>query len=104
MREEENHTRAKIGEFSGRITRARAAAFSASAQLPPKVPAHQQERRVGQANLKRAASEENSSHSIANSSRPCKRRAVLQDVSNICCEPSYSKCFNAAKIQVNVSP
>ncbi|XP_038900184.1 cyclin-A2-4-like [Benincasa hispida] len=101
MRKEENHIRANIGEFSGRITRARAAAFTASAQLPPKVPAHQQERQVVRANLKRAASEENSCHSIAKSSRPCKRRAVLQDVSNIGCEPLYSKCFNATKIEPN---
>ncbi|KAA0058798.1 cyclin-A2-4-like [Cucumis melo var. makuwa] len=101
MRKEENHTRANIGEFPGRITRARAAAFTASAQLPPRVPAHQHERRVARANLKRAASEENSCNSIAKSSRPCKRRAVLQDVSNIGCEPSYSNCFNAAKIEPN---
>ncbi|XP_022154959.1 cyclin-A2-4-like isoform X2 [Momordica charantia] len=103
MRKEENHTRANIGEFPGRITRARAAAFSASAQLPPKVPARQPEKRIARTNLKRAASDENSCHSTAKSSRPCKRRAVLQDVSNICCESSYSKCFDAAKIQANNS-
>ena len=101
MRKEENLIRENIGEFPGRITRARAAAFSTSGQLPPKVPAYQQERRAARANLKRAASEENSCPSIAKSSRPCKRRAVLQDVSNIGCEPSYSKCSNAAKIEVN---
>ncbi|XP_022959817.1 cyclin-A2-4-like [Cucurbita moschata] len=103
MRKEENHIRVNIGEFPGRITRARAAAFSASAQLPPRVPAQQQEKRVAQANRKRAASEEKSCHSIDKSLRPYKRRAVLQDVSNVSCEPSYSECFDAAKVQANCS-
>ena len=29
-----------------------------------------------------------------------KRRAVLNDITNVTCEDSYSRCFNAAKIQV----
>jgi hypothetical protein len=69
----------KAGEVSTRLTRARAAALSATGQLPP---------------LKEI-SQENQKHPLVTNSKravsdvtylPHKKRGILQDVTNICCE------------------
>ena len=72
----------------------------ASGTMPPLKTSTKQDRKKNlRTNLKRAALDENST------SRPdnqWKRRAVLRDVTNVCCENSYMSCFSATKIQVDV--
>ncbi|KAK9101836.1 hypothetical protein Sjap_019090 [Stephania japonica] len=89
-----------LEELPARITRARAAAFRASdGALPPKPVMKQDQKRVLRGNSKRPALDENSIGAAAAGLEP-KRRAVLKDVTNVCCDNSH-KCFiNAAKIQL----
>jgi len=83
----------KTGELTGRVTRARAAAHCSSGQLPPlKERAQQNQKPLSRVNAKRAASD--------NTCVPRKRRTVLQDVTNVCCENAYKSCCNSNKIQV----
>ncbi|KAA8541846.1 hypothetical protein F0562_022998 [Nyssa sinensis] len=49
-------------------------------------------------NSKRAALDEMKNNASATASVQNKRRAVLKDVTNVCCENSYRSCLNAAKI------
>ncbi|KAF5204856.1 Cyclin-a2-1 [Thalictrum thalictroides] len=84
-------------EPTGRITRARAAAYRASGgMLPPKPCTRQTQKECPEANSKRSGSDENCSVSVTGQN---KRRAVLKDVTNVLCESSYKSCMNAAKIQ-----
>ena len=93
---------AKGGELTAPLTRARAAAFRASGQLPPlKALTQQNQKRTLRGNPKSAALDENN-NGPNNACLQRKRRAVLQDVTNVCCEGSYRNCLNAAKIQVNI--
>ncbi|XP_027344845.1 cyclin-A2-4 [Abrus precatorius] len=86
----------KTREPPGRLTRARAAAFRASGQLPPvKKSAQQNQNQLPRANSKRAISD--------NICLQRKKRAVLQDVTNVCCENAYKGCFNSTKIQAKKS-
>ncbi|KAF3450806.1 hypothetical protein FNV43_RR06895 [Rhamnella rubrinervis] len=95
----ENSMTANGRELPGRITRSRAAALSASGQLPPlKAPAQQNKKRASQTNSKRSATDENNT-SAENACVQSKRRVVLQDVTNVCCEHSYKNCFNGSKVQ-----
>ncbi|OUZ99665.1 Cyclin [Macleaya cordata] len=83
-----------------RMTRSRAAANRASGvMLPPKVPTKLDPKKVMRGNSKRAALDENNPNAAVSSSLQHKRRAVLKDVTNICCETSYKSCINASKIQ-----
>ncbi|KAK9141562.1 hypothetical protein Syun_010962 [Stephania yunnanensis] len=93
----EQKVSAALEELPARITRARAAAFHASdGVLPLKPVMKQDQKRVLRGNSKRPALDENS---IAAGLGP-KRRAVLKDVTNVCCDNSH-KCFiNAAKTQL----
>lgn len=94
---------AKGGELTAPLTRARAAAFRASGQLPPlKALTQQNQKRTLRGNPKSAASDENN-NGPNNACLQRKRRAVLQDVTNVCCEGSYRNCLNAAKIQAKNS-
>ena len=89
----ENSVTLKTSELPGRLTRARAAALRACGKLPPlKYPIQGNQKQPLQVNSKRAASD--------NTCLQPKRRAVLQDVTNVCCENSYRNCFNATKVQV----
>ncbi|KAL0330798.1 UNVERIFIED_CONTAM: Cyclin-A2-1 [Sesamum angustifolium] len=96
---DENRT-SNFTEPTVRITRARAKVLRPSNGLPPLYPsAKQDNRRVLQANSKRAASDNNKT---AASSADCpqhKRRAVLKDVTNITCQSLYINCTNAATCQ-----
>lgn len=84
-------------ELPGRITRSRAAVLAASGQLPPlKAPAQQNKKQASQTNSKRSATDERHT-SFENPCVQSKRRVVLQDVTNICCDRN---CFNAPKVQV----
>ncbi|KHG12485.1 CYCA2-4: Cyclin-A2-4 [Gossypium arboreum] len=95
----ENVVSANGGEFNGRLTRARAAALCASRQLPLKAPTQPDQKRILRANTKRTASDGNNTNAAENASHHCKKRAVLQDVTNVCCNNSYRMCINATKIQ-----
>ncbi|XP_015573777.1 cyclin-A2-4 [Ricinus communis] len=92
----ENMIPVNMGDHNARITRARAAALRASSKVLPLRETRQQgQKRILRANSKRAALDENNTSAIDNA----KRRAVLRDVTNVCCESSYRSCFSAAKIQ-----
>ncbi|KAK8525000.1 hypothetical protein V6N12_029850 [Hibiscus sabdariffa] len=98
----ENVVSANVGEFSGRFTRARAAALRSSRELPPlKPPTQPDQKRVLRANPKRTALDEDDTGAAENAGHHSKKRAVLQDVTNVCCNNSdrNRKCFNATKIQ-----
>ncbi|KAE8728226.1 Cyclin-A2-1 [Hibiscus syriacus] len=96
----ENVVSANAGEFNGRLTRARAAALCVSRELPPlKAPTQPDQGRVLLANLKRTSLDENNTSAADKAGHPSKKRAALQDVTNVCCNNSYRKCFNAPKIQ-----
>ncbi|CAB4303220.1 unnamed protein product [Prunus armeniaca] len=100
----ENMVTSNVRELPGRITRARAAALHTSGQMPPiKPPTQQSQKQAVRTNPKRAATDENSTKAAGNACLQRKRRAVLQDVTNACCKPSYGSCFNATKIQVKNS-
>ncbi|KAL1298138.1 hypothetical protein HN51_042546 [Arachis hypogaea] len=91
MKKENNVTR-NVGDLPRRLTRAQAAAFLASGQLPPsKGVSQQKEKQLVKGNPKRAVSD--------NACLPRKKRAALQDVSNIFCETKGKGCLNAPKIQ-----
>lgn len=89
----------KDRELPGRLTRARAAAaLRASGQLPPLKDQSQQnqnQKQLSRVNSKRPVS--------GNTCVQRKRRAVLQDVTNVFCENSYKGCFNSTKIQAKKS-
>lgn len=87
---------ANVGDLSGRVTRARAAILNASkkSQQGPKP--------VLRANSKRAAPDGNDTSTSDVTGIQPKRRAVLRDVTNVCCENSYRSCFNASGIQVDL--
>lgn len=98
----ENLVTVKGGELTAPLTRARAAAFRVSGQLPPlKAPTQQNLKRTLQGIQKKTALDENN-NAPSNACLKRKRRAVLQDVTNSCCNGSYRSCLNAAKIQVNI--
>ncbi|XP_043700929.1 cyclin-A2-4 isoform X2 [Telopea speciosissima] len=85
---------------TARITRARAAAYQAAGgTLPSQPSAKQDQKRVLRENSKRAALDENNSSAPVAGDLQHKRRAVLKDVTNICCENLYTNCINAAKLQ-----
>lgn len=97
----ENTLPAGNGEPTARITRARAASCHLnSGMLPPKPPCTKQElKRVLRSYSKRAAMDVNGHTASAIMSSQPKRRAVLKDVTNICCNGSYMNCFSATKMQ-----
>ncbi|XP_039164206.1 cyclin-A2-1 isoform X2 [Eucalyptus grandis] len=86
-----------------RITRSRSKALGTSTgMLPSSRPSFKQEQKhTVRANAKRSASDENKGTMVGNASKQHKKRTVLNDVTNIFCENSYSNCLNGAKAQVN---
>lgn len=98
----ENMVNANVRELPPRITRSRTAALVASRQMPPlKPPMQQNKKRVLQENPKRAAIDENNNNAD-NARLQRKKRVVLQEMTNVCCDNSYRNCFNKTKIQVNI--
>lgn len=78
-----------------RVTRARAAAYDAAKQLL-------EQKQNSRPNLKRPALEEKKNAASATTAPPRKKRVVLKDVANVCCE---SLCMNgntATKTQVDI--
>lgn len=99
----ENLVPAKVSELTAPLTRARAAALRASGQVPPlKAPIQQNQKRTFQGNQKTPDLDENNNNAPNDACLQHKRRAVLKDVTNICCKSSYRNCFNATTIQVNI--
>ncbi|KAK8496881.1 hypothetical protein V6N12_072493 [Hibiscus sabdariffa] len=100
----ENLVSANVGELNGRITRSRAAALRASGKLPPlDAPKRPDQKPVLLGNMKRTALDENNINAPENAGLQHKKRAVLQDVTNVCCNNSYRNCINATKIQARSS-
>lgn len=97
----ENMINANVQELPGRLTRSRATALLGSRQMRPlKAVIQQNKKRALQTNPKKVYAENNSAN-VDNAGLQRKRRMVLQDVTNVCCENSYKSCLNATKIQVN---
>lgn len=98
--EKENWATANAEELTTRVTRSRAATYRASKQMLPKnASMPQEQKRTSQSNLKRPALEEKNNAASATTAPQCKKRAVLKDVANICCENLYMNCIDATKIQ-----
>ncbi|GMP34677.1 hypothetical protein CsSME_00007448 [Camellia sinensis var. sinensis] len=96
---EENLAIANVGEPTVRMTRAQAAACHAFGGIPPSEALKQQgQKQVLRTSSKRAALDEMNSSASAAAPVQHKRRAVLKDVTNVCCENSYKNCLIAAKI------
>ncbi|ONK76626.1 uncharacterized protein A4U43_C03F30290 [Asparagus officinalis] len=97
----ENSVLAGCEAPSGRITRARAAAWRASGSVlqlkPPLVQLDKEQ--VLRGKKKR---DENSC-AAPNAAFQHKKRAVLRDVTNTCCANSFKDCINVSKIQAKVS-
>ncbi|KAL6996530.1 hypothetical protein U1Q18_006662 [Sarracenia purpurea var. burkii] len=90
-----------VGEPTGRITRARAAACRPYGEiLPSKATKQPDQKQIARTNSKRAAVDESSAPVIAGVQN--KRRAVLKDVTNVCCN-SYRNCLIAAEVPKNNS-
>ncbi|GLU22157.1 hypothetical protein SLE2022_382530 [Rubroshorea leprosula] len=100
----ENVVSANVRVPSGRITRARAAALRQSGQLPPLSSSnHLGQKRVLQVKAKRAALDQKNSSASDNACLKHKKRAALQDVTNVCCNSARSSCFSVTKIQSKVT-
>lgn len=86
-----------------RITRSRSKALGTSTgMLPSSRPSFKQEqKRTVRADAKRSASDENKGTMVGNAGKQHKKRTVLNDVTNIFCENSYSNCLNATKAQTS---
>ncbi|XP_071712261.1 cyclin-A2-4 [Rutidosis leptorrhynchoides] len=80
-----------FGETNFRVTRARAANIQLSVSSDP--PKEQGLSRVLRKNPKRPVQDENNNNINATSISQNKRRAVLQDITNICCENSLKNCI-----------
>lgn len=98
----QNSMAANVVEPPARLTRARAAALHAPGLISQsKAPSKQNKKQVSHPNPKpnRVSTDENG----INANEACvqrKRRAVFQDVTNVCCQKTYRSCYNASKIQV----
>ena len=90
-------------EPTARVTRSRAAAIRSSGTiLGSKVSKKQDQKQVLPKNYKRAASDQRNTIAPETTSGQKKRRGVLKDVTNVCCNNSYTNCLHAAKISVCV--
>ena len=99
----ENKTAAKVEEPTARITRARAKALGSSGGIfPSSKPSFKQDQKhVLCSKFKRAASDENKASTGAPAGIQQKRRAVLEDVTNVLCENSHIN-IHPTKIQVRI--
>ncbi|KAK7261874.1 hypothetical protein RIF29_28197 [Crotalaria pallida] len=92
MKKEKSVTMPAV-ELPGRLTRSQAASFRESGQLPLLKGV------VKQRNQKQSKGAIPKISVSDNTCLPRKRKGVLQDVTNICCENTCSSSFNATKIQ-----
>ena len=95
----ENLASSVVGEPIARMTRARAAARCAPGGISPsKATKQQDQKRVLRTNSKRTALDEENVAPVPAGVQN-KRRAVLKDVTNVCCN-SYRNCLITAKLPV----
>ncbi|KAH0448242.1 hypothetical protein IEQ34_022042 [Dendrobium chrysotoxum] len=88
------------GNNKGPVTRAKTAALASQGRrLLPRPPLIPDKKQTKVKRTKRVTSEENNHTAPYVVSSQNKKRAVLRDVSNVCCESSYRNCVNAVKIQ-----
>lgn len=101
--DKENTTAAKVEEPTVRITRARSKALGLSGGIfPSSKPSFKQDQKhVLRSKFKRAASDENKASMVAPAGTQHKRRAVLEDVTNILCENSLMNRIHSSKIQTS---
>ncbi|XP_065868768.1 cyclin-A2-4 [Euphorbia lathyris] len=100
MKKENSLPATNVGNPNGRITRSQVAALNAANKMPSSRATTQQgQKRILRANSKRAAPDENNSSTSDIAGIQPKRRAVLRDVTNVCCDNSYRSCFNTSRIQ-----
>lgn len=102
--DKENTTAAKVEKPTVRITRARSKALGLSGGIfPSSKPSFKQDQKhVLRSKFKRAASDENKASMAAPAGTQHKRRAVLEDVTNILCENSLMNRIHSSKIQVRI--
>ncbi|KAK3020550.1 hypothetical protein RJ639_047462, partial [Escallonia herrerae] len=99
MMKKENLVSAPVRGPTVRVTRAQAAAsLSSGAMISSEVSKLQDQKRALRKNYKRSATEEKTTSAPINMPVAHKRRAVLKDVTNICCDKSYKNCLNVAKL------
>nr|CAB3462134.1 unnamed protein product [Digitaria exilis] len=85
---------------SGRITRSKAAANGTVSGVAPSLPPLKTEQKHGtKGKMKRKASDENASSDAGVSAPHPKRRAVLENVTNIRCVDASKKCTAVTKLQ-----
>nr|XP_043617613.1 cyclin-A2-1 [Erigeron canadensis] len=84
-----------------RVTRARAAACQSS--LGSELPKELVQTRAMNNNHKRSVQDENNNNASVMGGAQNKRRAVLKDVSNICCDNSFKNCIVPTKIPKKTS-
>lgn len=94
----ENIMAAESEQSNVRVTRARAKGLGTSGDLPQKTFAMQDKKKVVQPNLKRVVPDEKKTTARATACPQRKKRAVLEDVTNIC-HNSDVKCINGRKVQ-----
>ncbi|PKU77760.1 cyclin-A2-1-like isoform X1 [Dendrobium catenatum] len=88
------------GNNKGPVTRAKTAAMASQGRrLLPRPPLIPDKKQTKVRRTKRVTSEENNHTAPYVVSSQNKKRAVLKDVSNVCCESSYRNCVNPVKIQ-----
>lgn len=98
--DKENSVTSNISELPIRVTRARAAAYRASMQIPPSTACiPQEQRQSSRPYLKRPALERNSQVSVT-TVPPRKKRAVLKDVANIVSQSLCTNCMAATQVDV----
>ncbi|CDP18418.1 unnamed protein product [Coffea canephora] len=96
----QENKRSNFEEPAMRITRARAKALGQSGGLPPLYPSSKpNDNRVLRPNFKRTAPDENKPVTTAAACHQHKKRAVLNDVTNIICKNSYRRCISSPKLQ-----
>jgi hypothetical protein len=102
--DKENKTAAKVEKSTVRITRALAKALGSSGGIfPSSKPSFKQgQKHVLQSKFKRATSDENKASMDPPAGAQHKRRAVLEDVTNILCVNSLMNPIHASKIQVRI--
>ncbi|KAM7483707.1 hypothetical protein LguiB_008290 [Lonicera macranthoides] len=84
---------------TARVTRSQAAAIRSSGTiLGSRVSKQQDQKQVLPKNYKRAASDQRNIMAPETTSGQKKRRGVLKDITNVCCNNSYTNCLHAAKI------
>lgn len=96
----ENSVVANVEWPTARTTRARAGLYrSSGAMVPPKASAEENRTQCLRVNPKRAARDERKTLAPITGCRQSKRRAVLKDVTNVCCDIGHKIFIDAPQTQ-----